>query len=496
MKRIPCPGAGFALIASLILSANSHGYDSVDGIKTAAGTDLSDVLVNENSPIEDYPPGCLDYIHLDLTTERLGSTWRYNCFGFTFFPRKYLFYGDVNLIFRENCIEIEKGQVRPGDIIAYYREGRDHPSHIGRVWTTDGNGNAVTVRSHHFSTGEWIHLYNDPQITSAWGGTMRYFRKYVPFKGLADVWMKDHASDNGEQYSADYYWGSPDIKIDVPGYDGRPDPDPVAHVRNRVWVRLRNRGDVTAEGIFVKYYWGDPSLGLDPAGWHPIPSTDDHPNPAGPLTIEGESSLEAPYVEWSPEAAPAHQCLMAIAYATDDPRNVHDPDPIVYPFNVPWDNNIAQRNVTVVPLAPGRDRELSLISGNPFPGGGKIQGNLFVVLTRNGNPAAVKQEGADARPPGVRIGFQGRDYELNEWRRFRRASPGPIPCLNGAPEWKHPVAGLEFADVSFPAGKRHPITIRIQAPQAGLNDTYYLHLVQDIHHQATGGYTVVVRPAK
>jgi Mg-chelatase subunit ChlD len=177
-------------------------------------------------------------------------------------------------------------------------------------------------------------------VPTSYGTNLAYFRQRAPLLGIADLWIKDSSGDNGEQYSEEPWWSSPDIFVDAPPYDGVPDFNPEFGQPNRVWARVWNRGDQSVDGVYVRYYWFDPAIGFAPGNLHLIPGTPGHPNPAGPFSIPAGSSSEAPYVEWTP-TIPAHICLLAIAYINDDPRDSDNPDPLVYPFEMRWDNSIA-----------------------------------------------------------------------------------------------------------------------------------------------------------
>ncbi|MFX0107268.1 MAG: hypothetical protein ACFE7R_03215, partial [Candidatus Hodarchaeota archaeon] len=319
-------------------------------IYTAAGTRLQHVEDRDGPVDTDYDPRTCEYTHFDLTKEQLGRTQRYNCWGFTFLPRRYWINSDIDVdnILADNCVPVPDGSVRVGDIIRYRRWdddlGRDATQHTGRVWQTDGAGHATLIRSKWGGWAEYIHppLGGSPEpVPSSYGTDLAYFRQVAPLQGIADLWIKDAPEDNAEQHPEVPWWSSPDIFIDKPPYDGVADTSPTFNQLNRVWARVRNRANQPANGVYVRYYWFNPSEGLAPENWHLILGTAGQPNPVGPFDVPANSNVDAPYVEWNPGISQTQLCIAAIAYINDDPRDSDNPDPIVYPFEVRWDNNYA-----------------------------------------------------------------------------------------------------------------------------------------------------------
>ncbi|MFQ5981421.1 MAG: VWA domain-containing protein [Candidatus Heimdallarchaeota archaeon] len=314
-------------------------------IYTAEGVRLENVEDYGGDVYPDDDPRTCEYVHFDLTKEQLGKTWRYNCWGFTFLPRRYWINSatDVDNILRDNCDPVPDGSVRIGDVIRY-RDDSDKTQHTGRVWQTDGAGHATLIRSKWGSGAEYIHppLNGSPKpVPAIYGRNLAYFRQRAPLLGISDLWIKDSPEDNGEQFSKSPWWSSPDIYVDAPPYDGIRDTNPVFGQSNRVWALVRNRGDQAANGVHVRYYWVNPAEGLAPEKWHLIPGTPGHPNPVGPFSVPGNSSTEAPYIEWTPEGSPSQLCVIAVAYINDNPQDSNNPDPTVYPFEIRWDNNFA-----------------------------------------------------------------------------------------------------------------------------------------------------------
>ncbi len=89
-------------------------------ITTASGASI--LVTNKGLAVTPDPdPRTCSYVHFNLSTEQLGSTGRYNCWGFTFLPRRYwiLKSTDVDQILADKCVPASDGALRPGDVIRY-----------------------------------------------------------------------------------------------------------------------------------------------------------------------------------------------------------------------------------------------------------------------------------------------------------------------------------------------------------------------------------------
>lgn len=461
----------------------------VPGISTVAGTPLANVFLRDGGVTPDADPKTCSYLHFNLAAEQLGRTRRYNCWGFTFLPRRYWINSaaDVDTILADNCNPIPDGSVHVGDVVRY-RDSGGVTTHTGRVWQTDGAGHATKVRS---KWGGWAEYIHDPlDVPEIYGTSLAYFRQHAPLRGIPDLWIKDAPGDTGEQSPGAPWWTSPDILLDVPPYDGSPDLQPVFGHANRVWTVVRNRSDHAIEGVYVRYYWADPAAGLPPASWHLIPGTAGHPNPAGPLAIPALSSVEVPYVEWTPMATPAHQCLLASAYVNDDPQDSGNPDPLVYPFEIPWENNIGQRNVHVTELATGDSAEIAIDLDIPFPQVEKAVGALHALVTFSPRVPSVELP-RTAPAPKVTLTLGGRRVgRFLPWEEYLRAG-GLLRPDRRAPH-EQPLVGAVIPRLRLTRGDPSRLDIRLTIPGAARRGTvYYLHIAQQLSGALSGGYTVV-----
>ena len=410
----------------------------------------------------------------------------------------------MDQILQDNCTPITDGTLRPGDVIRYRLNGVT--THTGRVWQTDGDGHCAKVRSKWGSNSERIH---DPLDVPGINGTeLAYFRQHSPLLGIGDLWIKDSASDDGSQCSQSL-WVSPDILVDAPPY-GSSNLNPVFGVVNRVWATVRNRGDLAVNGFRVRYYWADPGVGFAPADWHLIPSAPGHPNPTDPVNVPAYGTVQAPYVEWVPAIAEAHQCLLAVAYVTDNPRDSTDPDTLVYPFDIRWDNNIAARNCIVIPLGGGRRTRFTIGVGLPFDRLRRVKAMLRLRLTATLRPPFLGLL-TRLRPPEVTFWLDrqgptalvrvpvlpptdeywryhlGREHDLSQ-----KLSSADVAELAELQEWTVAVGGGE---VLLRQGERRQLDVGITMPgkpDAGV--IYQLRIEQWIGGELTGAYTAVVPP--
>lgn len=473
----------------------SNGYTVITGFYSDAGNPLEICLYDDVAVTPNPDSRTCEYTHFNLTTENLGNTWRYNCWGFTFLPRRYwVRRSAVDTLLNDNCDAVPDGSVQVGDVIRYQDGGLTQ--HTGRVWQTDGAGHATLIRSKWGPSAEFIHEPLD--APDSYGTELAYFRQKAPLRGdpaetnrIADLWIKDSPADNAEQGLRAPWWTSPDILVDAFPFDGVPDLNPVFDHPNHIWTVVHNRTNQRVDNVYVRFYWADPATGLPPSAWHLIPSEPAHPNPVGPISINGYSDVETDYVIWTPTAAPAHQCLLAIAYINDNPQDSNNPDPIVYSFDIPWDNNIAQRNVEVVELENGENKSFSIQAWNPFLQEKEVAGSINAVLTFSPR-LPIFGFPRDIHPLKVSLGIdQGRAASLQPWEKIRRRKGHIIP--DDLCHREKAIAGLSLPKLTFSSKKPHLIDVKIAVPKNAIKGSvYYLHIFQTISGAVTGGYTAVI----
>lgn len=167
-----------------------------------------------------------------------------------------------------------------------------------------------------------------------------------------DVYIDD--GRNGEYTYQSNFWNTTDLWVRNNPDGGLTHQTPIVGVPNYMYVRVKNRGSETANNVVVSAYNCIPAAGLVwPDDWQPM-TTAQLPA-SGPIPSGGDTVV-GPF-EWTPQVI-GHECVLASVSADDDLSNA-DPasmrpcatGPIPHWRLVPFDNNIAQRNLA--PVAGG-----------------------------------------------------------------------------------------------------------------------------------------------
>ena len=160
-----------------------------------------------------------------------------------------------------------------------------------------------------------------------------------------DVYIND--GRNGEyDYLADWT-STQDLWNRLAPDGGTTHQNPVANQVNYAYVRVKNRGTGSAANTSVKAYQGNIGSEFDwPTDWTPMTTT----QVAGPPSIpSGGEAVVGPF-QWTPSQSGNGSMLMA-ATADGDASIIENPliQGLTIPNwrFVPFDNNIAQRNVTI-----------------------------------------------------------------------------------------------------------------------------------------------------
>lgn len=150
----------------------------------------------------------------------------------------------------------------------------------------------------------------------------------------ADGYTRDHPADSGATPTQEW-WQSPDIVVRHAPDNIHIHQQPILGQTNYVYVRVRNIGGATLQGGEVNVYWHEPSSAILCDSWAAINGS---PMPVAPLPAGEWQWL---MTTWTPPIE-GHTCLFSTFSAAADP--------VTAACDVSWDNNIAQRNVEVVPL--------------------------------------------------------------------------------------------------------------------------------------------------
>jgi hypothetical protein len=235
-------------------------------------------------------------------------------------------------------------------------------------------------------------------------------------KGGVDIFLRDNRLDwgNTEQPSNTLFestrgyighWRSEDIKVDAPPYQPTPTaasfeaftdetPSAITGDVNKVYVRVRNRGPVTASSVTVKLHWTQfgtalPALPGDfwtafPANsgmttqWHPLncsgtaSSTCSMTNLAySGSSVAGTVGDAAQIVAFDFPAPPVdpmlanHFCLLAMVDSLQDPISTASRSSFVVDSITPTDNNVTHRNYLNLPTDLSESVETSFFVRNP-----------------------------------------------------------------------------------------------------------------------------------
>lgn len=239
-----------------------------------------------------------------------------------------------------------------------------------------------------------------------------------------DVFIDDGRS--GEyQYQA-VHWDTQTIwnRVKSDGQAGH--QNAIENQVNYAYVRVRNRGTQASNTVTVRAYHSLPGAGLT---W-PVDFVE--MGPAGGLTvasIPGGNTLDrlvGPF-QWTPNLnAYGHDCILMVVSTPGDPSNVDKftaAQTIQEWRLVPHDNNIAQRNVSVVPGAGGPEALRASLNGAFFVAGNNLNRRAMMEIRTN-LPSTLAERGWS-------IGFEGLEpgnrflLQSGEKRRITiRLNPG------------------------------------------------------------------------
>ena len=152
-----------------------------------------------------------------------------------------------------------------------------------------------------------------------------------------DLWSRDNPTDDGREPSVGPVWQSPDLWVRNTADGLTEHQDPINNITNTVYVRVRNRGTLTATDATVTVYWHPPALVIGQSWWEPIGTA-----VVGEVTPGAVHTVE---MDWLPQITgvltePYHTCLIDVISSTQDPAPLQ--------WDVRGSNNIEQRNVDII----------------------------------------------------------------------------------------------------------------------------------------------------
>lgn len=162
-----------------------------------------------------------------------------------------------------------------------------------------------------------------------------------------DVYIND--GRNGEYQYQRNFWNTQDMWNRLSPDGGLTHQTPVVGVTNYMYVLVKNRGTQTANNVVVKAYHCIPATGLVwPDDWQAMTT----PQLSAGSIPSGGDTIVGPF-EWTPQVV-GHECILASVSADGDLSNADTVNgPIPHWRLVPFDNNIAQRNLAPVPGGGG-----------------------------------------------------------------------------------------------------------------------------------------------
>lgn len=235
-----------------------------------------------------------------------------------------------------------------------------------------------------------------------------------------DVYIDD--GRDGEYEYRRNFWNTTDIWSAQVNDSTVGHQTPLVGVTNYFFVRIKNRGQQTANNVTVRAYHCIPATGLVwPIDWTPM----DTPEIAVGTLAAGAEIVVGPF-EWTPTNV-GHECLFASVSADEDESNADTVlGDIPHWRLVPFDNNIAQRNVS--PEEPDADALTNSLTGRSFwvnnPYDKSVMAELEVEL-----PAFLRRRKwriVFKTPGGTRIKLQPRGsqkvtFNLVPGKRFRKS---------------------------------------------------------------------------
>jgi hypothetical protein len=239
-----------------------------------------------------------------------------------------------------------------------------------------------------------------------------------------DVYIDDVRNGEYAPYLQNF-WNATDIWNRLAADGGTTHQTPIVNQTNYLYVRVKNRGTQTATGVEVKCYHCKPGTGLVwPDDWQA--TTTPQLSAPGPIA-SGGAVVVGPF-QWTPTVV-GHECLLASASVT--PGDLSNCDTVNGSIPhwrlVPFDNNIAQRNVAPVASGPftlvESFRGRHFFVNNPFDRSVRIeiQAVLPEFLRRRRWGIRFLSPGADAFTLGPRGSRevvlyleQGEDFSVDD----------------------------------------------------------------------------------
>lgn len=373
----------------------------------------------------------------------------------------------------------------------------------------------------------------------------------------SDLFVRDNPADSGVMPSTGDFWNCPDVWVRNADDNMVSHQDTIRGRENWVYVRVTNRGAAEAREVKIRVYIANyaSSQFLFPNDWIPQ-------NPSGGGSLGAPGTYLVGEVQLASLAAGATQVVKArwpaslIPPATNwHPCILVEVSPndgnLVVGGNVWHNNNLGQKNITIINARRGELVEFAFFAGSKFAAAGLMD----VVVSRLGVPRsasvyldvndpailAMLKPVLSGYPAGAAVapgmaGAGGTVATLVDPATIAVPKPGPpvpgaedslvlrlpastkveflAPAMSGAllPTGKISATGFEFAEISgnavlaltplkkgrlrlpVKAGEMRPFTLKVAVPRnAAPGDKYQLQAVQyDKDDRASGGVVLEI----
>ena len=146
-----------------------------------------------------------------------------------------------------------------------------------------------------------------------------------PTKPACDVMVTRWHTVMKKEYEIDsrnwaWTWVSPDIWVDNDG-NGIADSEVYFNYNNKLYIRLHNKGNLSASDIQVNFYYQDASGGLSHTAWLPVQNRTGTTQVLTGLSLAAGAS-DSWSVDWSPMSSGVskHFCIKAVLTVPGDPN--------------------------------------------------------------------------------------------------------------------------------------------------------------------------------
>ena len=302
------------------------------------------------------------------------------------------------------------GQLTPGT----------NPSNWDPATSTNVPGRGAQLWCEELQGADLQNWVSEGLSGGAYNKVIRWaFEKQGSYNGqppAVDVYIND--GRNGEYQFQQVHWANQSMWNRNVADGLTAHQNAITGQTNYMYVKIKNRGSSASGSVTVKGYHCLPGAGLTwPTDFTPMGPAAGLSTPSVPANNAGEIVL-GPF-EWVPnENAYGHDCTLMIAETAGDPSNVVHftaGESIQEWRLVPNDNNIGQRNVTLVPGGGGMEALLSSMDKALFVAGNNLNRPASMDL-KVSMPAVLADKGWS-----LDLGEAGKRFRLKPGEKRRVA---------------------------------------------------------------------------